>query len=528
MTPAAKFASLRRTDRYDLPTEGDAETTGQEASAPVRNTVRPFPRVAASREVRPVEDAGRRTEAPDLDLAAELEAALMNDLRSMADFWRDEGNVAEDAEVRRDPRRAPAVAPPRAAAPVLAEDDPDLQALDRLLASIRQTDGSAPRIEAPAPEITPEPRTEVAIEPSIIGRPVATEAHTERLGRPGRARDHGVEARATDTPRRPAREPRVARKAAPRIPDPAPKTAPSRGLLARVNKPVLAISALLLLATAGAVLTIQSVTARNETASTADAAQSADTAKSAATVGTAVASEATDLRKTDEAAAPTVTSVAKTEPAAAPEASAPVRLATDTAAPTAAFAPVAEATPLSAEATSPAPTQTAMIADAAPAQPSDAEAAVAAKPVRVIAPAMTAPSVTTPEPAAPVAAELEPVAEPSTLVSEPAPGMATPEPKPSDAIATSEPAAAQPATVVPAATEATAPVRTAAAAGGLAPGSAHIASAVKLRSNPDNGAPVLALLTAGTPLQVVSCKGWCEVVVGDKRGFVFQRFISRS
>ena len=56
-------------------------------------------------------------------------------------------------------------------------------------------------------------------------------------------------------------------------------------------------------------------------------------------------------------------------------------------------------------------------------------------------------------------------------------------------------------------------------------GPARITADVKLRSNPDNGAPVVGLLATGTSVVVVGCKGWCEVVAGDKRGFVFRKFL---
>lgn len=65
-------------------------------------------------------------------------------------------------------------------------------------------------------------------------------------------------------------------------------------------------------------------------------------------------------------------------------------------------------------------------------------------------------------------------------------------------------------------------------AGAPKTGDARITSGVKLRSNPDNGAPVIGLLKAGENVTVVACKGWCEVVAGDKRGFVFQKFLAKG
>lgn len=62
----------------------------------------------------------------------------------------------------------------------------------------------------------------------------------------------------------------------------------------------------------------------------------------------------------------------------------------------------------------------------------------------------------------------------------------------------------------------------------LSAGPARITAGVKLRSNPDNGAPVVGLLGAGAKVQIVGCKGWCEVVAGDKRGFVFRKFLAAA
>ena len=83
-----------------------------------------------------------------------------------------------------------------------------------------------------------------------------------------------------------------------------------------------------------------------------------------------------------------------------------------------------------------------------------------------------------------------------------------------------EPVASQPE--APAA-EATRP---AASIADLQAGAARITSGVRLRGNPDNGAPTVGYLKPGAEVQVVQCKGWCEVVAGDKRGFVFKRFLA--
>jgi hypothetical protein len=59
-------------------------------------------------------------------------------------------------------------------------------------------------------------------------------------------------------------------------------------------------------------------------------------------------------------------------------------------------------------------------------------------------------------------------------------------------------------------------------------GSGKVNSAVNMRAGPDNDAKVVRVLGAGTPVEIVNCKIWCEVIAGRDRGFVFQRFISRT
>jgi len=58
------------------------------------------------------------------------------------------------------------------------------------------------------------------------------------------------------------------------------------------------------------------------------------------------------------------------------------------------------------------------------------------------------------------------------------------------------------------------------------PGAARITGGVRLRGNPDNGAPTVGYLKPGAQVRIIECKGWCEVVAGDKRGFVFKRFLA--
>ncbi|BCP56057.1 hypothetical protein K32_46740 [Kaistia sp. 32K] len=111
----------------------------------------------------------------------------------------------------------------------------------------------------------------------------------------------------------------------------------------------------------------------------------------------------------------------------------------------------------------------------------------------------------------------------------------TASPDSSDAVASADSASAgsdTPADVAPAAPARAAPARAHAASvpakaiADLPSGKAQIASGVKLRGNPDNSAPTVGYLKAGTQVDVVSCKGWCEVVADGKRGFVFKRFLT--
>jgi hypothetical protein len=56
--------------------------------------------------------------------------------------------------------------------------------------------------------------------------------------------------------------------------------------------------------------------------------------------------------------------------------------------------------------------------------------------------------------------------------------------------------------------------------------SAPVTTHVNLRAKPDNGAAVVAVVPAKRNVEVVECTQWCEVVYGDKQGFVHRRFVS--
>jgi hypothetical protein len=57
------------------------------------------------------------------------------------------------------------------------------------------------------------------------------------------------------------------------------------------------------------------------------------------------------------------------------------------------------------------------------------------------------------------------------------------------------------------------------------PGKAKVVMAVNMRAKPDNDAPSVKILGAGSRVQVVKCDGWCEVVAGGKRGYIFKKFL---
>ena len=59
------------------------------------------------------------------------------------------------------------------------------------------------------------------------------------------------------------------------------------------------------------------------------------------------------------------------------------------------------------------------------------------------------------------------------------------------------------------------------------PGTGKVNTAVNLRSAPDNGASVVAVLAVGTTVQIEKCDFWCQVVVDGKRGYVFRKFVGR-
>lgn len=49
-----------------------------------------------------------------------------------------------------------------------------------------------------------------------------------------------------------------------------------------------------------------------------------------------------------------------------------------------------------------------------------------------------------------------------------------------------------------------------------------------IRSRPQKGAKVIGTVPARTQVQIVDCHSWCEIIVKDKRGFVWGQFVQRD
>jgi hypothetical protein len=59
-------------------------------------------------------------------------------------------------------------------------------------------------------------------------------------------------------------------------------------------------------------------------------------------------------------------------------------------------------------------------------------------------------------------------------------------------------------------------------------GTALMTEDANIRSRPQKGAKVIGTVPAQTQVQVVECQSWCEIVVKDKRGFVWGQFVQRD
>lgn len=61
--------------------------------------------------------------------------------------------------------------------------------------------------------------------------------------------------------------------------------------------------------------------------------------------------------------------------------------------------------------------------------------------------------------------------------------------------------------------------------GGDPVGSATIRRTVTMRAAPKKGATPIGNLSAGEKVQLVACRGWCEVIAEGKRGFIYKSFV---
>lgn len=59
-------------------------------------------------------------------------------------------------------------------------------------------------------------------------------------------------------------------------------------------------------------------------------------------------------------------------------------------------------------------------------------------------------------------------------------------------------------------------------------GTAVMIEDANIRSRPQKGAKVIGTVPARAQVQLVDCQSWCEIVVKDKRGFVWGQFVQRD
>lgn len=51
---------------------------------------------------------------------------------------------------------------------------------------------------------------------------------------------------------------------------------------------------------------------------------------------------------------------------------------------------------------------------------------------------------------------------------------------------------------------------------------------VNMRAGPNTSEPVVTIVSGGSPIEVISCNGWCEVVYEGKRGWIYKDFLEVS
>jgi hypothetical protein len=57
---------------------------------------------------------------------------------------------------------------------------------------------------------------------------------------------------------------------------------------------------------------------------------------------------------------------------------------------------------------------------------------------------------------------------------------------------------------------------------------ARIVSDVNMRTGPSNGEAVVATIPRGSPVEVIACRQWCEVIFTGQRGWVYKSFLDPS
>jgi hypothetical protein len=432
---ARSLAELTDQDLLNSGAEGASQETSRTSPYPVPQSLR-GPRLVqygAKPEVEATEAASRLE-----DLAAELEAALMGDLRNAASLLQPE----------------PTDEPTRSAHAL-----PLVQAEIETGFAGEMLSGKTASADAPQ-------QNRLAVERLLARGRLANTAPVTDSAPTGAALEEQLSGELAERLSIAVDELRVSRGEAPSY-DAEPLAYADAGRRRIVlNRQLVAVLAVLALVGGGALATIQSVTARTDV-------PVAEAIDQVPTAGIATAE------------------IAKTEPVPLPAPAAKQvydRAVEDPALPE---APPLRGTDGIASISGSAPTLgTALLPGSAvstePVQPS----------VRAVYATSTAETVpeATPEP---------------TVAAAPTPAA---DPVPSSA----DTAAVAPSAIVPAKAADASPV----------PGLARITSGVKLRGNPDNGAPTVGLLKTGDQVQVVQCKGWCEVVVDGKRGFVFKKFLA--
>lgn len=487
MTQSGKSsAALRVRSLAELTDQGLSNPASQGDSSQENlrpNVVRGFPKLVQQQPAAPAE-----TSLPQLeDLAAELEAALMGDLQKVASLW-DEPEAPAALEAPVPPTQQPALpalmSPQQVAAnqvaldqveldPALASEMPsaeltkdDLPQQDRLAVELLLARGRQPET---APKPTPRPEAGAAAAVELEDRLAGELAHRLSI--------------AVD-------ELRIADGEQPTLDAERSVNAGGGRGLSTLNKQLLAVVALLAVVGGGALLTIRSVTASGD-------ATVAGELDSAATAG---------IVKADPAPLPAPAAKQSYDRAAEDQSlpESPQLRGPDL---------IGQATPINPPSVNPVPGSaptlgTAMLPGSA----------VSTQPVTPsVRAAYAAPG------GASDAAPAEAASKPTVVATAP---VTDPAPSADDTAVAAEPDATAPDVAVAAPKKVAVAPSKSASAGSPAPGLARITSAVKLRGNPDNGAPTVGLLKAGEQVQVVQCKGWCEVVVDGKRGFVFKKFLA--